>query len=394
MVFPLSTLAATIDAVGISAPSYSDIYQSLQASFKEIYGPDSYITPDSQDGQLLAIFAKAISDCNDTAIKVYNDFSPVSAQGAGLSSLVRLNGISRLVPSPSSVDIDIVGTVGVVILNGKVAGPDGNQWTLPASVTIPPAGHVIVTALCDTPGAIEAPVGTITIIITPTLGWQSVSNPVNAAPGAPAETDAQLRLRQQLSVAQPSKTVLFGILGAVKAVTGVTEAVIYENDTGAVDANGLPPHSIAVVAIGGDATAIATAIMLRKTPGAFTYGNITIPVLDDANVVHNISFFVPIVIPIRVHIQIKAFVGYSGTTGDQLKQSVADYINALPIGQSVYISRLYLPAQLNGGPGSEQYELQVLQISINPAAPGNVDVAVPFNSVASCSIANISLTVV
>jgi len=394
MTFPLSTLAATITPTGISAPTYSDIYQSLQASFQEIYGPDSYINPDSQDGQLLAIFAKAISDCNDTAIKVYNDFSPVSAQGAGLSSLVRLNGITRLSPSNSQVDVDLVGVVGTVILNGKVAGPDGNQWSLPSSVTIPSAGHILVTALCDTEGAIEAPIGTITQIVTPTLGWQSVSNPTVASAGAPVETDAALRLRQQQSVAQPSKTVLFGILGAVKAVAGVTEAVIYENDTKVTDSNGLPAHSISVVVLGGDATAIATAIMLRKTPGAFTYGSVAVPVEDDAGVIHMISFFVPATVQIRVAIQIQALVGYSGTTGTAIKQAVADYINALPIGQDVVISRLYLPAQLNGGPGSEQFELQTLLISINPASPTNVDVAVPFNARAACNVSNITLTVV
>ena len=394
MTFPLSTLAATITPTGISAPTYSDIYQSLQASFQEIYGPDSYINPDSQDGQLLAIFAKAIADCNDTAIKVYNDFSPVSAQGAGLSSLVRLNGITRLSPSNSQVDVDLVGVVGTIILNGKVAGPDGNQWSLPASVTIPPAGHILVTALCDTEGAIEAPIATITQIVTPTLGWQSVSNPTVASAGAPVETDAALRLRQQESVAQPSKTVLFGILGAVKAVTGVTEAVIYENDTGSPDSNGLPAHSISVVVLGGDATAIATAIMLRKTPGAFTYGDVTVPVEDDAGVIHNISFFVPSTVQIRVAIQIQALVGYSGTTGTAVKQAVADYINALPIGQDVIISRLYLPAQLNGGAGSEQFEMQTLLISINPATPTNVDVVVPFNARAACNVSDITLTVV
>jgi uncharacterized phage protein gp47/JayE len=394
MTFPLDTLAATIDANGISAPPYTDIYQSFQASLQQIYGPDFYLAPDSQDGQLIAIVAKAISDCNDVSIAIYNAYRPSGAQGAGLSSLVKINGIARLVPSNSQVDLMIVGEVGVGIQNGIAADANQHQWALPALVTIPPAGFIIVTATCTTPGAIEAAVGAVNQIATPTRGWQSVTNPSVASTGAPVETDAALRKRQTESTEQPSTTVLAGTLGAVKNVVGVTQAVIYENDTNTTDADGIPPHSIAVVVIGGDSTAIATAIMLRKTPGTGTYGTTTIPVMDDAGVVHNISFFVPTVIAIKAAITIRAFAGYAATTGTALKQAVADYINALPIGQDVFRSRLYLPAQLYGGAGSEQYELQVLQIAQVPNPVGDADVPVAFNARATCSTADIILTVV
>lgn len=394
MPFPLTTLAAQIDALGISAPPYTDIYQSLQASFMVIYGPDSYITPDSQDGQLLAIIAKAVSDCNDTSIAIYNQYRPSFAQGAGLSSLVKINGIARLVPSNSQVDLVIVGEVGIGIVNGIAADATGNQWALPALVTIPPAGFISVTATCTQPGAIEAAVGTVNQIATPTRGWQTVTNPSVASTGAPVETDAALRTRQTVSTAQPSVTVLGGTLGAVKNVVGVTQAVIYENDTGFTDADGIPPHSISVVVIGGDSTAIATAIMLRKTPGTGTYGTTSIPVVDDAGVVHTINFFVPTVIAIMAAVTIKAFPGYSATTGTALKQAITDYINALPIGQDVFVARLYLPAQLYGGAGSEQYELQSLQIAEIPGPVGPGDVTVAFNARATCTVADITLTVV
>ena len=55
--YPLSTLAATISATGISAPTYDEILTSLQTSFQSIYGSDAYISADSQDGQMLAVFA-------------------------------------------------------------------------------------------------------------------------------------------------------------------------------------------------------------------------------------------------------------------------------------------------------------------------------------------------
>jgi hypothetical protein len=64
--YPLPTLSAQVTSAGISAPAYSDILLSLQASFRAIYGSDAYLEADSQDGQFLAIMAQAINDCNQS----------------------------------------------------------------------------------------------------------------------------------------------------------------------------------------------------------------------------------------------------------------------------------------------------------------------------------------
>ncbi|MGC8170052.1 baseplate J/gp47 family protein, partial [Salmonella enterica] len=76
---------------------------------------------------------------------------------------------------------------------------NNNIWNLPASVTIPPSGLITVTATCAAIGAVSAPAGTITTINTPTRGWQSVTNPADAVPGAEVESDAALRSRQKIS---------------------------------------------------------------------------------------------------------------------------------------------------------------------------------------------------
>lgn len=393
MTFPLATLAPQVNSAGISAPPFSDILTSLQASIAAIYGQDVYLGNDTMDGQLLAVFAKAMADGNAAAIAVYNSFSPNTAQGAGLSSIVKINGIARLVPSNSTVLVLIGGSVGITIVNGLVGDSAGNTWALPASVTIPSAGQISVTATCTTPGAIQAAIDTITTINTPTRGWSSVTNTADAAPGATVETDAALRLRQAESVALPALSPIEATLAAVKAVPGVTEAVIYENDTNVTDTNGLPPHSIAVVVEGGDATAIATAIADKKTPGCYTYGTTSVFVTDSAGITHQIRFFIPTDVRISVAVTIKEGTGYTATTGIALRQAITDYINALSIGQLVSIARLYLPAQLNGGAGSDQYELLSLDISAFPASPGPVDVPIPFNAQATCQLSDVALTV-
>ncbi|MEA6759680.1 hypothetical protein ONK23_23475, partial [Salmonella enterica subsp. enterica serovar Muenster] len=129
-------------------------------------------------------------------------------------------------------------------------------------------------------GAVAAPAGTITTINTPTRGWTSVTNPAAATVGAPAETDAELRIRQGQSVAIPSITPFEGVDGAIANIAGVTRHKLYENDTGKTDGNGLPPHSISAIVDGGDVTEIARTIRGNKGQGVRTWGKTSVTVPD------------------------------------------------------------------------------------------------------------------
>lgn len=53
---------------------------------------------------------------------VYNAFSPSTAQGAGLSSVVKINGIRRKTASYSTVDLRIVGQVGTIVTGRQGRG--------------------------------------------------------------------------------------------------------------------------------------------------------------------------------------------------------------------------------------------------------------------------------
>lgn len=88
--------AVVIDENGISAPVYADYLAWLQQETRRIFGSDIYIEPDSQDGQLLGIFALTLADSAAQAVATYNAFSPVTAIGNGLSSVVKINGLQRL----------------------------------------------------------------------------------------------------------------------------------------------------------------------------------------------------------------------------------------------------------------------------------------------------------
>ena len=388
-------LSATVTAEGISAPDYQTILDTLTSYFQQIYGSDAYLDPDSKDGQMVALVALAIHDANNTAISVYNCFSPASGYGAALTSNVKINGIARRGATNSTVDLVLTGTAGTSITNGTVKDTNNVIWRLPASVTIGVGGTVTVTATCSNSGAVAALAGTITTINTPTRGWASVTNPAAATVGAPAETDAELRIRQGQSVALPSLTPFEGVDGAIANVAGVTRHKLYENDTGATDSNGLPPHSISAIVDGGDVTEIAQTIRGSKGQGTATYGTTSVTVPDTYGNPHVISFSRYTDVPIYGHITLKAFTGYTSQIGVQIQQAVADYINGLTIGDDVLLSRIYSPANLGvvSGGNARYYDIQELLIGKSVGSVAAANIIIAYNESASCKPENIVLTV-
>ncbi|EEG6604864.1 hypothetical protein G3K90_001979 [Salmonella enterica] len=388
-------LSATVTAEGISAPDYQTILDTLTSYFQQIYGSDAYLEPDSKDGQMVALVALAIHDANNTAISVYNCFSPVTGYGAALTSNVKINGIARKGATNSTVDLLLTGTAGTTITNGTVKDTNNVIWRLPASVVIGVDGTVTVTAICSNSGAVAALAGTITTINTPTRGWTSVTNPAAAAVGAPAETDAELRIRQGQSVAIPSITPFEGVDGAIANIAGVTRHKLYENDTGRTDGNGLPPHSISAIVDGGDVTEIARTIRGNKGQGVRTWGKTSVTVPDKYGNPHIISFSRPTDVPVYGKITLKVFAGYTSQIGVQIQQAVADYINRLMIGDQVLLSRIYSPANLGvvSGGNARYYDIQELLIGKSPEAVAAANINIAYDESASCKPENIIITV-
>lgn len=388
-------LSATVTASGISAPDYQTILSTITEYFQQIYGTDAYLEPDSKDGQMVALVALAVHDANNTAIQVYNSFSPSSGMTDALTRNVKINGIARKAATNSTVDVTLTGMAGTTITNGSVKDANGVIWNLPASVTIDVSGAVTVTATCANSGAVAAVAGSITKINTPTRGWTAVSNASAATVGSAAETDAQLRVRQAQSVAIPALTPFDAVDGAIANVTGVTRHKLYENDTGAVNSDGIPAHSIAAIVDGGDVTDIAQTIRGKKGQGVATFGSTTVTVPDKYDNPHAISFSRSTNVPIYVALTLKVFTGYTTQVGEQIKQAIADYINSLTIGDDVLLSRLYSPANLGvvSGGDSKYYDINALAIGKSAGTVAASNVVIAFNESASCSKANIALTV-
>lgn len=381
-----------IDSTGYHFSDYPTFLAWLTAQYQAIYGADVYLEPDSQDGQLLALFAQALFDVASVGSSTYNSFSPATAQGAGLSRNVKINGLTRKTSSNSTVDTTIVGVAGTVIQGGIVQDTLMQKWNVPTT-TIPFSGTIIVTATAEVQGALAAAANTVTTIFTPTLGWQTVTNVLAATPGAPVETDAELRVRQAISTADPSLTVLDGTTGGISNLPGVQKVQPYENETGSTDANSIPGHSICMVVFGGDTTDICNEIALHKTPGCGTYGNTSETVFDAHGMPLIIAFQRPTGATIDVVITGGALAGWSADFIPEIKQAIVDYVNSLPIGSVVYQSQMYRPAYLIGNPNGSTYNIATITIAKNGGSPVSTSIDLNFDDNPVCVLANVTVTI-
>lgn len=352
-----------IDSAGYHFLDFPSFLAYLTTSYQNIYGADVYLGSDSQDGQWLGVVAQALYDTAAVGASVYNSFSPSTAQGVGLSRVVKINGLRRQSATNSTVELTVGGTAFTTLVNASAIDGLNQIWNLPASVTIGDSGTVTVTATSADPGAVQAQPNTIVTINTPTQGWQTVNNPAAATVGQAYEQDAALRNRQSVSTSIPAQTVFDATIGAVSNVAGVTALTPYENDTDNSDANGLPPHSISLVVEGGDDTAIAQTILDYKTPGANSYGTTSVPLTDPKGVPITISFFRPDVDPIAVQITLTPLNGWVSSNQDIIAQAVAAYISSLPIGGTIVLTQVIVIAYVPNSSAAGTFNLDGVELA-------------------------------
>ena len=148
---------------------------------------------------------------------------------------------------------------------------------------------------------------------------------------------------------------------------------------------------------GGDSQTIANTIALKKTAGTTTYAaapSVTMTTVDQYGESNSITFGRCAAGVVKVVVTIDKIAGYESATDNKIKQAVVDYIQSLPIGDDVYLSRLYTPANQSGTAWGNTYIVKSIWATLNGATPtsGNTaDLVVPFNALPTCIISNVTL---
>lgn len=271
-------MANQIDGNGIQVQTLSEILSEMTEGFKSIYGTDINIDADTPDGNLINIFSLAKKDILDLIVSAYNSFDPDQAVGTQLDSLIQLCSITRKGGTYTETNISITVDRSLT-LDGldtsspfTVADDEGNEFQLVETTALSSGTTACLFRAVDI-GAVQVLQNTITTPVTIVLGVTAINNPdVPTQDGQDEETDAQLRIRRQKSVALPAQGFLDGMTAALNNIEAVTEAVVYENITGTTNGDGVPGHSIWVIVDGGDDSDIAEVIYTYRAAGCGMYG--------------------------------------------------------------------------------------------------------------------------
>lgn len=143
-------------------------------------------------------------------------------------------------------------------------------------------------------GKINATERVISNIITKTDGLYSAYNPYAVTLGQLIETDSEIRDRYSLGVYRLGAGTQPSITANLKQnIAGVSSVRVFVNETGVMDGDGRPPHSIEAIIEGGDQDAIIRELHRVKGGGITSYGNTSGTVTDEDGYKHPISFSRP-----------------------------------------------------------------------------------------------------
>jgi uncharacterized phage protein gp47/JayE len=249
-------------------------------------------------------------------------------------------------------------------------------------------------------GPVDVTAGNLTQIVSTMNNWTGVNNIVPGQAGRNLETDDELRVRYDQGVFLLGAATLESIrANLLQNVPGILNCQVYENDGDVADSEGRPPHSIEVIAYGGDPQIIAEQIWLLKAAGIDTFGSITVDINDSIGVSHPINFNRPTPVYIWVDIQVSLYnEEVFPDNGVPLIQSiVAATGNSFGIGKDVIIQRLYGPIYA-GVSGIGQMTITVAReddASTVPA-PGDyvaTNIAISSRELSQFDVTHVSVTI-
>lgn len=388
-----------LTTTGFSTMTFEEIRAIINARLLETISPTLDLSDRAFEGQIVAIVCEHFAQLWELAEVAHGALDSDKATGPALDVVAALIGTVRPSASASAVIMTLTGVPTTVVPEGSIGRvPDEARFATREAATIEAVdawapsttyavgdrvtnagriyladvggesagsggptttasaivdgavtwrylgegtGAVDVEALATEPGALTANAGTITEIVTPVGGWSSVANVEDAAVGRELASDAELRVLRRADLGRPGTGTLPAVGTDLRGVPGVTSANVLVNNTNETDVNGLPPHSIEALIIGGEDQDIWDRLHKSVPAGIGTVGDELGYVEDAAGVLHAYRFTRPE--PVEIYVVLEAVYHASVAPVDLEDRMIAAVVaggDALGGGRDVVASRV------------------------------------------------------
>jgi hypothetical protein len=208
----------------------------------------------------------------------------------------------------------------------------------------------------------------------------------------PGESDEAFRAA--ITNAGRARIDLADIYRAVRNVAGVTWAKVWVNDTASTDANGIPPNTLAIAALGGADADIVAAARLYIVPGIGTYGNVQASATIDG-FCRSMALARPAERPVKLALTVSVAadrLGCPPPTTVAMAQALVEQLSgdARPAnGEDVDLHMLQMALSCR----FPNVRITAAQASVDPAAVAPLPLALGFFEIAAFDVSRITITV-
>lgn len=405
-------MAGVDPILGFVRRTAEDINDQILADFVAEISPALDTSSTSPAGQIASPIAKVAGELWDVAEAIYVAGDPDRNTGDGQDAVCAITGTSRDPATRSQVrcvlGLDAAASVPVGSL-ASVFGNPSSQFKLVGAETVPDTvvpGPVVAGAAGSyfarfesvNTGPVAANASTLSVIVTPITGWNSITNALDAVPGHDVESSTDLRIRREAELAAAGSTPvdalraeLSQLLAAYDIAGGFADVV--ENELDTVDVDGRPGHSIECLIDDGPSPLsddlIAQTIWDGKAGGIQTYGSTPGNAVDALGQTRVMNFNRPTPIPIYFDLTVVINTDLFPADGDtQIKNAMVALGATLKPGADVARTQFFGPIFSVLG----VVNCTDLTLDTAPAPVGTADISIGVRERATFDTSHITVT--
>lgn len=342
---------------GFRRKLYPECVADRIARAKKVFGVNIDTSETSFLGKLIRNLSWDEAYLWELAEDVYNSPFVNSAEGTALDNVGMYLTITRRPATKAKVILTFYGKEGTIIPKGFRVSTKNNIMfeTLDDAVISGESVEVPAVSIGAGKGN-NVNSKTITEIVNPTFGIDSVINLDDAEGGLDIETDNEFRERYKKSYSRVGGSTVPAITAALLDIDKVVDCEVRENVT-METVDGIPPKSVACFVYGGEDKEIADVIYQNKAAGIQAFGETVVDITDGKEETHHIGFTRAKVQDIWVKLKITKDKDYKGD--DAVKRAVLNYIGGkdtdgieyagLKLGEDVILSKVLGRVMCMGG---------------------------------------------